>query len=80
MKYVYILRSKAVPNRIYVGCTTDVKRRLEEHNKGQSPFTSKYVPWEVISYFAFRNAASADKFELYLKTGSGRAFMRRHFL
>ena len=80
MKYVYILRSKAVPSRVYVGCTTDVKRRLEEHNHCQSPSTSKYAPWEVVSYFAFRSTARADKFELYLKTGSGRAFMKRHFL
>jgi hypothetical protein len=36
-------------------------------------------PWTVKSYFAFRERATAQRFEAYLKSGSGREFARRHF-
>ena len=79
MKYVYVLQSVSYADRFYVGCTFDLNRRFSEHNKGQSSHTSKFVPWKLVAYFAFSDHAKADKFEAYLKTGSGRAFARKHF-
>ncbi|HXX04837.1 MAG TPA: GIY-YIG nuclease family protein [Xanthobacteraceae bacterium] len=78
MKYVYVLQSKMTPERYYVGCTSDLKRRMIDHNAGLSPHTKKYAPWLLTSYIAFANHAKADQFEAYLKTGSGRAFSKRH--
>ncbi len=79
MKYVYILESLAAPDRFYVGGTTDLKRRFQEHNTGQSPHTSKFTPWKLTRYVAFSDHQKADKFEKYLKSGSGRAFAKKHF-
>ena len=79
MKYVYILRSKNNPERHYVGVALDLKRRLSEHNEGQSVHTRKFAPWELACYFAFTEHDKADKFETYLKSGSGRAFAKGHF-
>lgn len=77
--YVYLLRSKSNPGRRYVGLTTNLRRRLDEHNTGKSPHTSHWGPWEiaVAVYFADENKAKA--FERYLKHGSGHAFAKRHF-
>jgi putative endonuclease len=40
--YVYILMSVNEPERHYIGFTTDLKQRLDKHNSGQVPHTSKY--------------------------------------
>ena len=79
MKYVYILRSEISGERHYVGCTIDLKKRVSEHNSGQSAHTRKFAPWMLLNYIAFTDHAKADKFEAYLKSGSGRAFTKRHF-
>src|SRR5271156_6232343 len=78
MYYAYILRSESFPNQIYVGSTGDLRRRLAEHNAGKSTHTSKFKPWELMIYVAFQEQRSAETFERYLKSGSGRAFARRH--
>jgi len=78
-RYVYILRSKRNPRRHYVGLTSDVAQRLNWHNAGQNVYTEKDRPWRVIVTFEFETADAAGRFERYLKTGSGRAFAKRHF-
>ena len=77
MYYVYSIQSKNNPHRYYVGLTTDVKRRLEEHNIGKSIHTNKFRPWNLLSYTAFVDKPRAEKFEVYLKTSSGRAFAKK---
>jgi putative endonuclease len=79
MYFVYSIQSQINPECFYVGITTDVERRLEEHNAGKSVHTNKFKPWKLIAYVAFKDKAKAEKFESYLKTGSGRAFCKRHF-
>ncbi len=79
MKYVYMLESNPAPERHYVGCTSDLKRRLQDHNGGQSFHTKKFGPWKLRCYVAFSDDKKAESFEQYLKSGSGRAFAKRHF-
>jgi putative endonuclease len=79
MIYVYILQSLSAPNRFYEGITEDLKARLKKHNAGQVSHTSKYLPWKMKNYFAFEDRAKAYAFERYLKSGSGRAFAKKHF-
>jgi len=78
MHYVYMLQSEADPDRFYVGLTTDLKRRFDEHNSGKSIHTNKYIPWKLVTYIAFSDRKKAEKFEKYLKSGSGRSFARKH--
>lgn len=78
MWYVYILLCG--DNRTYIGCTDDWKDRFTRHSKGQIPATKDRIPVKLISYFAFSNKYTAFNFEKYLKSGSGRAFLRRHNL
>ena len=78
-RFVYILRSDAAPNRYYVGLTTDVEQRLHWHNAGPSGVTIPNRPWSLVVSLEFADARTAWRFERYLKTGSGRAFAKRHF-
>lgn len=79
MIYVYILQSVNT-NKIYIGITNDVQRRLTEHNEGKSKYTKNFKPWSVINIIGFSDSNKASAFEKYLKNGSGFAFMKKHFL
>ena len=72
--FVYILQSIDHPDQFYTGLCSDVPSRLAAHNAGQSPHTSKYKPWKLLSSHWFEQEAAAAAFERYLKSGSGRAF------
>ena len=76
--YVYILQSEAVPDTFYVGFTDDLHARLRKHNAGEVPHTAKSRPWVIKAAVAFRDEARARAFERYLKSGSGRAFAKKH--
>lgn len=78
MFYVYLLQSESRPDQRYIGFAHDLKSRLREHNAKRSPHTSKFAPWSLAAYFAFRTEGAALAFEKYLKSGSGRAFAERH--
>lgn len=78
MYFAYILRSESDPDQYYVGLAEDVESRLKDHNAGKSRHTKKHLPWEIISIHGFPNRQKAADFEKYLKSGSGRAFAKRH--
>ena len=75
--YVYVLQSEADPSRFYTGCARDLRRRLIRHNRGEVPHTSKWKPWRIKTYIAFSAKERAGSFEKYLKSSSGRAFLKK---
>ena len=75
--YVYIPVDESTGTHFYTGCTGDLKSRLEKHNKGDVPHTSKYRPWRIKNAIAFDDREKAYAFEAYLKTHSGRTFAER---
>ncbi|HTO62194.1 MAG TPA: GIY-YIG nuclease family protein [Bradyrhizobium sp.] len=77
MIHVHILRIKEDAGRYYVGVTVDLRARLEKHNAGDVPHTSKYAPRVVKTYVAFSDEKQAFAFEKYLKSPSGRAFAKK---
>ncbi len=80
MYYVYILTSQKDPEKIYIGLTTDLNNRLEEHNSFQSSYSKRCAPWQLNTYMAFTSKPAAVKFETYLKSGSGFAFLKKRLL
>ena len=76
---VYILQSESDPGRFYTGITSDPVARLSAHNSGLSCHTATGRPWRMTVHVQFADANRAAEFEAYLKSGSGRAFARRHF-
>jgi predicted GIY-YIG superfamily endonuclease len=77
--FVYILQSELDPSKHCVGMTNDPVRRLAEHNGGKSIHTNKHRPWRLMVSVGFADAGKAAAFERYLKSGSGRAFAKKHF-
>jgi predicted GIY-YIG superfamily endonuclease len=78
-RFVYILRSDSCPDKHYVGLTSDVANRLLRHNNGQNVHTARHAPWRIVVVLEFPTQREAYRFERYLKSGSGRAFAKRHF-
>jgi predicted GIY-YIG superfamily endonuclease len=77
-RFVYVLRSDSNPAHRYVGLTRDVDNRLEWHNHGPSGHTIEHRPWSLVVVIEFPTEQQALRFERYLKSGSGRAFAKRH--
>ena len=77
MNYVYSLKCK---DGYYIGCTDDLKERFQRHKDGNVPATANRLPIELDFYFAIKNKYKAFEFEKYLKSGSGRAFIKKHFI
>ena len=76
MHYVYALYSKDF-NKIYIGYSSDVNRRLESHNhKNNTHWTSKFQPWIIIYTEEHEIKAMAMKREKQLKSERGRQFIR----
>ena len=78
MYTVYILKSKKF-KKSYVGYTNDLQRRLDQHNSGQSEFTSKYGPWDLIYSEEYNLQTDALLREKYFKTKQGRKFLKKLF-
>jgi predicted GIY-YIG superfamily endonuclease len=77
-RFVYVLKSESGAH-FYVGLAADPAARLAAHNAGESPHTSKFRPWRAVVTLEFDTEDRAVTFERYLKSGSGRAFAKRHF-
>ena len=59
MYYVYLIESLAAQRKRYVGLTTNLKQRLQEHNAGKSSYASRFRLWKLITYIAFTDQAKA---------------------
>jgi putative endonuclease len=75
--YVYILQSEIDAERFYTGLTDDLSKRFMAHNAGRVLHTAKWKPWRLKAYVAVRNRVRAAGFERYLKSASGRAFVKK---
>jgi putative endonuclease len=76
MHYVYVIKSLK-DNYIYTGHTDNLKKRFEEHNEGKVKSTKTRKPFELIYYEACNILDDAVKRERSLKTGFGRAYLKR---
>ena len=63
-----------------MGCTNNLKDRINRHTKGQVDATKDRLPVELDFYIAFSNQYKAFEFEKYLKFGFGRVFIKKHLL
>lgn len=78
-RIVYIIRSDIDPSRHYTGITNDVQGRLDWHNSDLCGYTVHNRPWSLGVSIEFPTENAARRFEKYLKSGSRRAFTKRHF-
>lgn len=73
--YVYVLGSTESGN-FYTGYTSDLRKRLQEHNTGKSPYTKFRGPYELVYYEACIDSRDALMREKYLKTGMGKRYLK----
>ena len=64
----------------YTGCTNNIEDRLKRHYKRYIPYTRDRLPIRLITRIEFYDKYKACHFERYLKSGSGKAFMKRHLI
>ena len=67
--WVYVLRNAA--GKFYIGVTTDVSKRLEQHNNGESKWTARYRPWTLVWTQGPMSLTDARKMENRLKSQRG---------
>ncbi|MEK7546813.1 MAG: GIY-YIG nuclease family protein [Patescibacteria group bacterium] len=79
MYFTYLLRSEK-DKSYYTGITSDLRRRLDEHNSGTQRYSRARYPFKLVWFCAFPKKSQALEFESYLKTGSGIAFRNKHLL
>jgi putative endonuclease len=72
--FVYVLKSE-IDGRLYKGQTSDIDKRLNEHNSGKTKSTKGYKPWKLVYFETFETRDEAVLREKYFKTGSGREFL-----
>jgi putative endonuclease len=76
MYLVYVLESETF-NRVYIGMTNDLQRRIKEHNIGKTKSTRFYKPWKIVFVESFPGRKEAREREKYLKSGIGREFIKK---
>ncbi|HLP44211.1 MAG TPA: GIY-YIG nuclease family protein [Candidatus Nanoarchaeia archaeon] len=79
MNFVYILKSKK-DRSYYIGHTTNIRKRLKEHNEHKSKYTSQKAPFLLVWAAIFKTPELAIRFERYLKSSSGFAFRNKHLI
>jgi len=73
---VYVLHSRSF-DKIYIGFTTDIEKRLFAHNHiSNKGWTKSFQPWEIIYTEEFKLKSDAMIREKQLKTSKGREFIR----
>jgi len=73
--FVYILRSKH-DGKFYTGFTTNLGKRVEEHNSGRVYSTKARVPFEIVYYEVCFCIDDATHREKYLKTTYGKRYIK----
>ena len=76
MHWVYVLRS-ANDGRLYTGVTSDLRRRLREHNSGKVRSTRNRRPLVLAYKEGFDTRSDALARETYFKTAEGGVLKRR---
>jgi len=75
MYYVYVLESTK-SGQWYTGSTGNLRKRLSQHNTKKSNWTKGGVPWQLIYYEACLNEDDARAREEYLKSGTGKRYLK----
>ncbi len=79
MVEVYVIESVSDATW-YTGMALSAKNRLVEHNQGKNRFTKGHLPWKLIYIEPCKDWATGRMREKYLKTTSGKKWLRTQIL
>ena len=75
MYYVYVLRN-LVDGKLYIGYTTNLRNRFQQHQDGAVTSTKSRRPFELIFYEGYKSMEDAKRRERYFKTSKGKSSLR----
>ena len=78
MYFTYVLLSQKI-KRTYIGSTKDIKKRLMQHNSGNTKSTKKFKPYKILFIERFETKTEGEKRERYWKSGAGRRKLKKYF-
>ncbi|OGG48886.1 hypothetical protein A3G63_01935 [Candidatus Kaiserbacteria bacterium RIFCSPLOWO2_12_FULL_52_8] len=80
MYYVYLLENQN-DNSWYIGYSANLRQRVERHNKGDGArTTARKKDWKLVYYEAYLDEQDAKGRERFLKSGSGRIFLKKQLV
>jgi putative endonuclease len=74
MYYTYVLKSLK-DKHLYVGYTSNLQKRLLEHNSGLTKSTKSRLPFELLFFEEFESRSEAMLRERFFKTGKGKEYI-----
>jgi putative endonuclease len=78
MYYLYLIESET-SGKYYIGQTSDLKTRLDDHNGKRKKYTKGKGPWHLIGYKNFRSRGEAMLEEQRLKRAKNRKYIYYYF-
>jgi putative endonuclease len=77
MHYVYLLQCSN-DKSWYIGYTSDLRKRITEHQGGYGCYTTSLKNnWKLIYYESYLNKMDAQGRERFLKSGAGRVYLKK---
>ncbi len=78
MFFVYVIKSKK-DDKLYMGSTNDLRKRIEQHNSGKVTSTKTRGPFELTYYEAYKSEKDARwrEHSLKLRSNAYRQLKRR---
>jgi putative endonuclease len=74
MYVTYIIYSSKI-EKFYTGQTSDLDRRMEEHNRGKTSFSASGMPWKLLYFRYFESRSEAIKLESFIKKRGAARFL-----
>ncbi len=71
MHFVYVLQSEKDGN-LYIGCTSDISKRLKEHNRGMVRSTKSRAPFKLLYTEEYPDKYEAFRIERFYKSAKGK--------
>ena len=71
--YVYVIVNKK--GLLYKGVTSDVVKRIHEHNHGKNSWTRSRGPWKLLYVEEYDMRSESLRRERFLKSGKGRKIL-----
>ncbi|MGE5437320.1 MAG: GIY-YIG nuclease family protein [Syntrophothermus sp.] len=76
MYYTYIIKSLK-DNTFYYGSTSDLDKRIKNHNSGKSKYTKKKIPRVLYYKEEFSTKREAIKREMFFKSVDGYIWLKK---
>jgi putative endonuclease len=76
MFYVYLIQS-VKEGSFYIGSTSDLDKRIKQHNDGESKYTSKRGPWNLVYFEVLNTRSESLRRERFLKKQRNREFYKK---